>query len=361
MRHILLSASLLAFAFAVTGGCQKTVGQLVNERIVDPMSGTRTIDVYLMTNRATTSRLPACNGSYFRNSPANRLHAATCRVSVPGKHAIGALDVSDERNPDREAYFMIGGYSHMADQAFYDVAAEAKEVMLFIHGFNVPFEEAVLRAAQLKYDAKYQKPVLLFTWPAGAGDGMLDGVLMNRTYAENQANARKSVDHLAHVLRELGRRNVKVNLIVHSMGHQIAIPAMLKLVREEGLESFLNEVIFNAPDYPAGQFAVDVEDLVKSARRITVYCSPGDNALVASQKVNGNYRIGMCLRIDGVDMINVNEIDEPVLGIGGLGHGYYSGRAILVDLYQTLDGIEAEKRLFIRKSKSRMEHYILRQ
>jgi esterase/lipase superfamily enzyme len=359
MRSLFPCSVAVLFTLLLTG-CQKTVGQLINERIVDPMAVTRTIDVHFFTNRATTSLMPACSSRYFRNVPSSGLHTAVCQVSVPAKHAIGALDVSEDRNPDRDSYFLIGGYQAKAGDSIYETARAEKEVMLFVHGFNVPFEEAILRAAQIKYDVKYQKPIFLFTWPAGSGEGMLDGLLLNLTYAENQKYAVESIGHLAYVLKELNRRNVRVNLVVHSMGHQIAIPAMLKLVREEGMSQFLNEVIFNAPDYPSGQFAVEVSDLVRSARRITVYCSPGDKALLASQKVNQSYRLGLCLRIDGVDMINVNEVDAPALGIGGLGHGYYSGRAILVDLYQTLDGVEAEKRLFIRRSSTRMEHYVLR-
>lgn len=361
MKRLFVLVCVLLTVLLSTGCVQKTVGQLINERIVDPMASTRTIDVYMFTNRATTSQIAACSGDYFSNLPADRLHTAVCKVSVPAKHKIGALDASEDRNPDRDLYFMVGGYDHKAGDSIYDAASDAKEVMLFVHGFNVPFKEAVLRAAQIKYDVKYQKPIFLFTWPAGSGEGLLDGILINRTYEENQKHARQSIGHLASVIKEFKRRGVKVNLVVHSMGHQIVIPAILKLVREEKMSEFLNEVIFNAPDYPSGEFAIEAADVVRSARRITVYCSPGDNALVASQKVNGNYRLGLCLRIDGVDMVNVNEIDAPVLGIGGLGHGYYSGRAILVDLYQTLDGVDAEKRLFIRRSKSRMENYVLRQ
>ncbi|HNO26281.1 MAG TPA: alpha/beta hydrolase, partial [Leptospiraceae bacterium] len=95
-----------------------------------------------------------------------------------------------------------------------------------------------------------------------------------------------------------------------------------------------------------------------SAERITVYCSPGDNALVASSKVNSNKRVGSCEKIPGVDMINVNQVDAPVFG---LGHGYYSSRPVLTDLFQTILGIEARRRLFIRKSGPyNSEDYVLR-
>ncbi|MBW7858096.1 MAG: alpha/beta hydrolase [Leptonema sp. (in: Bacteria)] len=359
----ILSISVLGVLFAIITGCgsTQTIGDLLNERIENPMSTSQVIEVPFFTNRATTTQLASCHSSYFRNTKGKELKSAICKIGVPANHSVGALDSSTDVNPDRDIYFLIGGYESKSNDSIYSIAESAKEVMLFVHGFNVGFEEAILRAAQIKYDVKYQKPIILFTWPAGSGDGMLDSVFVNRTYTENQKNAQDSIESLATILDELYKRKVKVNLIVHSMGHQIAIPAILKLVKERGRSNFLNQVIFNAPDYPANEFATQSSDVAKSATRITVYCSPNDNALIASKKVNNNYRLGMCLKAKSVDMINVSEIDSPVLGIGGLGHGYYSGRPILVDLYQTLDGVDAERRLFIRKSSGSLEHYILRQ
>ena len=63
---------------------------------------------------------------------------------------------------------------------------------------------------------------------------------------------------------------------------------------------------------------------------------------------------------EGIDVINASEVDAPILGLG-LGHGYYSSRPIITDLYQILLGIEAEKRLFLRKSEpNSVENYFLR-
>jgi hypothetical protein len=49
------------------------------------------------------------------------------------------------------------------------------------------------------------------------------------------------------------------------------------------------------------------------------------------------------------------------MGVGGLGHSYYSSRPILTDIFQVLLGIPAEDRLFIRKSEpNSTEDYYLR-
>lgn len=59
-----------------------------------------------------------------------------------------------------------------------------------MHGFNVKFEEAVLRAAQIKYDLKFAGEVVLFSWPAGSEDGVLNQLLIKGTYQNNLTNAK---------------------------------------------------------------------------------------------------------------------------------------------------------------------------
>ena len=144
------------------------------------------------------------------------------------------------------------------------------------------------------------------------------------------------------------------------MGHQVILPAISSMV-SNNREKFIGELILNAPDFPVKEFKRISSKLARAAERVTLYCSPGDNALLASKRLNGNKRIGQCEKVKGIDVINVNEVDAPALGIGGLGHGYYSGRAIMVDFFQVILGIDVRKRLFIRKShRYGGEDYILR-
>ena len=197
------------------------------------------------------------------------------------------------------------------------------------------------------------------TWPAGPGDGFLDSMLMNRTYTANQINAQMTIAPAQELFLHLFSLNKKVHVVVHSMGHQIVLPALAS-ISENLSRPAITELVLNAPDFPEREFKNVAPALVKSAQRVTLYCSPADNALIASEKLNGSRRIGMCAKVSGIDTINVNEIDSPALGIGGLGHGYYAGRPVIADLYQVLLGVEANRRLFIRVSRSPSENYVLR-
>ena len=42
-----------------------------------------------------------------------------------------------------------------------------RRVLIFVHGFNTRFEEAVYRFAQIVHDARVDVAPVLFTWPSG--------------------------------------------------------------------------------------------------------------------------------------------------------------------------------------------------
>lgn len=326
-------------------------GALLNRKIQEPYADSRLVPVYFASNRKVSASRTDCLNASFGVESDRELRFGSCEVNVPKQHAVGAVDVSESRLADPNVYFKMGRHASLSRNEFFAriAAAEGEEALLFVHGFNVRFEEANLRAAQIVYDAKFQGPAVLFTWPAGARDGILSDVLINRTYAENQRNAAETIPLFAEFLRGLAATGKRIHVKVHSMGHQIVLPALAQL-RNEGAGRLLDELILNAPDFPTEELRRIAPDLIPTAKRITLYCSPGDNALQASRRLNGNHRAGLCAKVEGIDVINVNPIDAPALGVGGLGHGYYSGRPLLTDVYQTLLGIEVEKRLFIRRS-----------
>jgi esterase/lipase superfamily enzyme len=305
----------------------------------DPFSGDRRIPIRYATNRDQESARPG-----------SALVFGEVEIAVPESHAIGTIASTFTRGENKTLSLEEWKATLLANREW--------GALVFIHGFNVDFTEALFRAAQIAYDLKFQGSVILLSWPAGKEGGFLEKTLLNRTYESNQRNAQASVTAFATIFRELAALPVPYQMIVHSMGHQVALPALREASRT--LESgFLQELVLNAPDYDPEEFAAGLQDLARIAKRITLYCSQKDNALLASKALNGKKRLGACTRYEGVDVVNVSEVDAP--GITGLGHGYYSSRPILTDLAQVFLGIEAEKRLFIRKSRdSNSEHYFLR-
>ena len=366
MKKIIFSIILLNFlncnTLTTTDPATKTkeLEEILNARMAEDYDTTRSTRIFFGTNRKQTGEKPACSDQYFSVKHDDTVKYGFCDVSVPYLHDIGNLDFSPEDGKDKSFLFQSHLFNFTESQWLEQVKADPNdEIIVFVHGFNVKFEEAVLRAAQIKYDLKFRGNVVLYTWPAGAEEGFLNSILMNETYKDNFKNAEGSRNHFVKFMDSLINTDKKIHLIVHSMGHQVVLPSLDKIYKDRN-KSFLRELILNAPDFESVQFAYISHNLMKASKRITVYCSPGDNALVASSKVNKNKRVGSCEKISGIDMINVNPIDAPFLGVGGLGHGYYSSRPVLTDLFQVILGIDARKRLFIRKSQERDEDFVLR-
>ena len=281
-----------------------------------------------------------------------------CSINVPMDHDIGNINYN--QNGDKNISFKFTNHDKFSNDNLFEKVKKDPfdEVLVFVHGFNVNFEEAALRAAQIKYDMKFPGKVILFTWPAGSDKNTLLGkLMMNLVYANNYKYAVRTRPLFIEFMKNLKKTGKKVHLMVHSMGHQIVLPSLAQM-KEEG--KFISELVLNAPDFSTTQFNGIQDSLKKVAGRITLYCSPRDNALLASSTINENDRLGSCSNFPGIDVVNVQYIDEPLLGVG-LGHGYYSSRPILTDIYQLILGVEAKKRLFIRKSQNTAkEDYILR-
>jgi len=334
----------------------------LNDLYKAPYSDTQAVDVVYVTNRLAIGDAAECGDSSFGVDRSTLASYGVCQISVPKRHGVGGFDVGPNRRADPHQYYHVLSQTSMDEGSFKALLESKKptDVLVFVHGFNVKFQEAVLRSAQIAYDLKFQGPVVLFTWPAGASSGVFDSTLINRTYDANRKNAVDSIDRMAAFFRTLSSLDMTSHVIVHSMGHQVALPALAKAAPSIPAP-FIGELILNAPDIPVRRFQELTPALKGLAERITVYCSYNDNAIAASETYNKNRRMGACENLPGVDVINVGEIDAPALGIGGLGHGYYASRPILTDIYQVLLGVEAERRLFIRKSEpNSTEDYYLR-
>ncbi|MDX1960101.1 MAG: alpha/beta hydrolase [Leptospiraceae bacterium] len=340
-----------------TTNVKVNLGDELNTRIKESYDVPKDVKVYFATNRLTTSNTPGCSNNYYTTKLDSETRFGNCTINVPPIREIGDIEVI---GTDIEKQFVFRDHKNLPKETLLSQIKDNSfpEVILFVHGFNVKFEEAVLRASQIKYDLKFPGEVLLFTWPSGAEEGILSNVLMNQTYKNNFTSAKGSVGAFKQILSGLKSTGKKIHLIVHSMGHQVALNAVGEFQVETKEKKFIQEMILNAPDFESLEFALLIPKLRDASERITVYCSPGDTALIVSAKVNSNKRVGSCenLRDADVDVINVNEIDTSILG-----HGYYASRPIITDLYQLILGVKVERRLFIRKaSNNNSEKYVLR-
>lgn len=338
---------------------QKAMKPLWDGYFKEDFSDTRTIDILIATNRKTKNGKFGCSDQQLGVQLDSNVQYGQCKINVPKNHTIGQINFTKNNRQSSHDYFKVLNAKTFNESNLIELIKKPKRTpLVFVHGFNVRYQEAVLRAAQIAYDLKYQGPVLLFTWPAGAGDGFFDENMITKTYEANSKNAQDSVEPFIKFLQLLKTHQLKINLVVHSMGHQIVLPALKTLGETESDKVVINELILNAPDYEAHEFTKLIEVIKKVSNRITLYCSFNDKAMMASKSLNKNERLGACTYSEDVDVVNVSLVDAESLG---LGHGYYSSRAILNDVFQVLMGLNADKRLFIHKSEpNSTEKYFLR-
>lgn len=332
----------------------------------EDFTDSRSMVIYVVTNRnLKKGNILGCSDDYFGVNSDKQVRNIACKINVPKNHTTGEIKSSSDSRDSSHEYFKVLSIKSLDSKNIVDQLKKSQRVpMVFVHGFNVKFQEAIFRASQIAYDLKYQGPIVLFSWPAGAGDSFLDDKLINRTYKSNSATAKDSILVFKDFLNNLYKNDIKINLLVHSMGHQVVLPALDQFANENKdseNKQMINELILNAPDFEIGKFQELSENLRFLSRRVTLYCSFNDNAMVASEVMNNTKRLGGCALVDNIDTINVSLVDAPAMGLVGLGHGYYSSRPILSDVFQVLLGIEAEKRLFIKKSEpNSTEKYYLR-
>src|SRR4029077_700800 len=95
----------------------------------------------------------------------------------------------------------------------------------FINGFNVTFDDAVYRTAQLNYDLGFDGAPMMFSWPSQGAHGKYDG-----DEEAVQWSSAHLKSFLERVARESGVR--RIHLIAHSMGNR----ALTNALKEVGTE-----------------------------------------------------------------------------------------------------------------------------
>ncbi len=341
---------------------QKNLKPIWDDYFKEDYTDTKAIDILVVTNRKFKNKSFGCTNNQFGVEIDEVSHFGICKVNVPKNHTTGQINFTRDNRQSSHDFFKILNSKQLVEETLINYLKQSKRTpLVFVHGFNVRYEDAVLRAAQIAYDLKYQGPIVLFTWPAGAGDGFFDEKMITRTYENNYKNAKYSIELFKKFLNNLKLNEIKINLVVHSMGHQVVLPALKDFSAINSSKSVINELILNAPDFEASEFLKYIDNIKETSKRITLYCSFNDKAMLASETYNKSERLGACTFSENLDTINVSLIDAPTMGLG-LGHSYYSSRAILGDVFQVLLGIEAEKRLFIKRSEpNSTEKFYLRQ
>lgn len=205
----------------------------------------------------------------------------------------------------------------------------APELLVFVHGYNVGFDEAARRAAQIHVDLRVPGVTAFYSW---ASADRLTG------YLEDENSVVHAIPHLQTFLEAL--LNVsgvgRFHLLAHSMGNRALLWALENVARRAGERTGkpFGQIFLCAPDVAPDRFARVASALPALAERTTLYISREDRALQLSKLFHGRNRIGLYPEVtvvEGVDTIAAEEVSGALLG---LGHGYYArAEALLHDLH----------------------------
>lgn len=276
-------------------------------------------------------------------SERGELEMGVCQVSIPVGHQVGEVERPsvfrlELKEDPRKHVVLLNVKPEPEDQFFSALQARVngspdKEAFVFVHGYNVTFEAAAQRTAQMAYDLKYPGAPIFYSWPS-------QGKLLD--YAVDETNVAWTVPNLKKFLLNIARRSgaSSVHLIAHSMGNR-ALTSALQSVAYEMKDStpLFREVILTAPDIDADVFRRDIAPaIVKTANRVTLYASSNDEALKMSKTVHGYPRAGdsggQLVVVPGIDTVDVSLVDTSLLG-----HSYYgSNGTVLADLLDLLEG-----------------------
>jgi esterase/lipase superfamily enzyme len=296
----------------------------------------RLYPVWYSTNRKLITP-DVTNGSYGSiRSENGEIHYGVCRVIIPKSHKIGStgsswwkriLTFQDDR-------LRLHDHTVLDQTAFWDKMREEmshwnrreRVALVFIHGYNVSFEGAAIRAAQVGVDL--QVPLTaFFSWPS---KGVIAG------YAADEASIEASEFPLAKFLTDFTQKSgaSRVHLIAHSMGNRALLRSLQALGQRTARFSKVpfGQIFLAAPDVDAGVFCSLAKAFNAVAQHTTLYVSKKDRALAGSGRLHDYPRAGYVPPITvvrDVDTIEVSGVDISVLG-----HGYFAEtRDLLQDIY----------------------------
>lgn len=295
----------------------------------DANSFTR-VKIFYATDRALTG---SARPNDFFGAGRGEMSIGTAEVSVPASHKPGALEVPSmislelSENPERHVVLQrivtldhADAFARMREHL---AGNSSDEAFVFIHGYNVSFSWAARRTAQLAYDLNFEGLPILYSWPSSAS--ALD-------YLADSAVVRLSGRHLSGFLEQVVAQSgaKRIHLIGHSMGNRALTDALeLFALKHAGkpANAPFEQVLFTAPDVDAGLFAEMIKTIRPVAKRLTLYASDSDLALIASRRVHGGSpRAGQ----GGLDVLVsdvIDTVDMTALGGDVLGHNYFSDHA----------------------------------
>lgn len=271
---------------------------------------------------ATTRQATGAEGVFFSNERSEELGLASVVVSIPPTHTPGKIERPNMLPPDPNRHFAIVDptvYSSEAafvaslDQQLLNLAAEDRNVLFYVHGYNTTLSDAILRLAQFTEDTEFDGVPVLLSWASAAKP-------LQYVYDINSALAARS-DFLK--AGEIVTRSsaLQFDILAYSMGAFLTMEAIAQaeLSGEFNPRRRIRNIVLAAPDIDTNVFRSQLEAITHENQKIFVLVSSDDSALSISKLISGGVdRVGAAdtseLAQTGVTVFDLSKVTDSQSG-----------------------------------------------
>lgn len=290
---------------------------------------------------ATTRKKDEREGTFFNGERAAPASYAQIDVSVPPVHRSGEIEWPPSAVGDPSQHFVVrrAGYLDGEQEFVRTLNAQLalrpkgkRRVLIFVHGYNTMFAEAVYRFTQIVHDSEAPGVPVLFSWASR-------GQLSQYVYDNNSAT--KARDDLERTIRIAFASNAEqVNILAHSMGNWVTVEALRQIRIAGGLKQInkLGSIYLAAPDIDVDVFKSQMRRFGKPPKPFYIVLSRDDKALSASNFIaGGQSRLGAAedsaeLAALGAVVIDLSDVE----GADSSNHGKF---AQIAELAPKLEGV----------------------
>ncbi|MFC0282806.1 alpha/beta hydrolase [Camelimonas abortus] len=291
MRRSIVMVLMSVLIAAMTAACAGRPKNLLFPAGDVAAPGAARVSMLVATTRNPQGALP---GQIFTGERGRQISFADITVSIPPDSARKIGEVQwPKQLPANPATDFVTISADVLDQkqalAVFNQRMRRmgeRRVMVFVHGYNTTFEEAVYRFAQIIHDSGAPVMPVLFTWPSR-------GRLL--AYGYDYESGTISRDALEGLLLALNRDpNVQeISILAHSMGNWVTLEALRQMaIRTGRVAPKINSVMLAAPDVGFDVFRRQIAAIGQKRPPFVIFTSQDDEALAMSQRVWGGSRLG---------------------------------------------------------------------
>lgn len=321
----------------------------VNSTAVDAPEPFERVRVFYATDRQ-----PLTSGMGYGHVWSEELRYGIAEVSMPHDHRLGVIEspsvwrLEFRRNPAKHVYL------HAADEVAFDsfsnslrtalTSSGEGHALVFVHGFNVSFDAAVMRTAQIFTDLSLPGVPIAYVWPSRAELGPI-------AYVADSNMADVTAPHLKQFLLQLAGMSdtARIHIIAHSMGNKVVARAIEAIAADRAVpaKKYFQNIALTAPDLDERVLKSIAGNVGVFAVRTTLYASANDEALNIAAGYTKSRRAGQAgpgiLVVPPIDTVDASTVDTSLVG-----HFYYgSNLSVLSDIYYLVRSDEPPDRRFL--------------